>query len=112
MFRQVDADTLHAWIETGEDIRVVDVRNSNETANGVIAGAEMMPLHLLPSQADDMGTESKVVFYCQSGARSAQACSFMAARMASSLFFNLQGGVEAWSRSGRSLTGPILAEQS
>jgi rhodanese-related sulfurtransferase len=45
------------------------------------------------------------VIYCQSGARSAQACMWLGERdFAQS--YNLQGGVVAWLRDGRSLTAP------
>jgi rhodanese-related sulfurtransferase len=99
-FNEVDATTLAQWLAAGERVRLVDVRTPGETARGVIEGAELIPLHLLPLQAASTDGAAKTVFYCQSGARSAQACMFMAQRGDAEVY-NLQGGIVAWARSGQ-----------
>jgi rhodanese-related sulfurtransferase len=46
-----------------------------------------------------------VVIYCRSGARSAQACAFMASKGYGNMH-NLAGGIMAWARSGNALSRP------
>ena len=106
-FNEVDAATLAQWIAAGEPVQVVDVRTPGETARGVIEGAELLPLHLLPLQASVGNGRTKTVFYCQSGARSAQACMFMTQKGDTEVY-NLQGGILAWVRSGLALVAPDL----
>lgn len=104
-FHEVDAATLRQWLENGERFRLVDVRTPAEMSRGVIDGAELMPLHLVPVRATEFSAGERVVFYCQSGARSAQACAFMAQRGLEDVY-NLRGGIVAWAASGAQLAVP------
>ena len=91
-------------MQSGGNFRLIDVRSDAEVARGLIQGALHIPLHLLPPKAGEWDNETLTVFYCQSGARSAQACTFFAGKGFSKLY-HLQGGVNAWVRSGLPLTG-------
>ncbi len=104
-FNEVDVVTLAQWAESGRGVRLIDVRTPAETARGVIGGAELLPLHLLPLKSNEIAGDEKVIFYCQSGARSAQACMFMA-QQGNSEVYNLQGGIMAWVASGQPVIEP------
>lgn len=104
-FHETDAATLKQWLESGERVRLVDVRTPAEMSRGVIDGAELMPLHLVPVRAAEFTPGERVVFYCQSGARSAQACAFMAQRGLEDVY-NLRGGIMGWVASGAQLSVP------
>ena len=97
--KEMDVDTLDA---SKEGIHLIDVRTEGEVARGVIGGAIHIPLHLLPLRADEIPQDKPVVIYCNSGARSAQACAFMNAKGFSNMH-NLAGGMMAWARSGKPL---------
>jgi rhodanese-related sulfurtransferase len=98
--KELDVETL----EAGKDqIHLIDVRTEGEVSRGVIDGAIHIPLHLLPLRAADIPQNKPVVIYCNSGARSAQACAFMAAKGFDNMH-NLSGGIMAWARSGKPLT--------
>ncbi len=84
-------------------IALIDVRTPAEVARGAIAGAKNIPLHLLPMAERDLSKECQMVFYCQTGARSAQACAFLAARGWKNIY-NLRGGIMAWLHSGKPAT--------
>ncbi len=105
--RELNADELADWLSRGENIRLIDVRTPAEVARGVIPEAQNLPLHLLPLQVNDLPADPKVVFYCRSGARSAQACLFMGTRGRGEVF-NLRGGIIAWLRSGLPVATPEL----
>jgi len=82
-----------------EQVLLVDVRNDDEVARGIIAGAKHIPLHLLPIHVSELPDDKPIVFYCHSGIRSAHACTFLANQGHEGLF-NLQGGVIAWGKAG------------
>jgi rhodanese-related sulfurtransferase len=102
-FKEVDPDFL-----SGADkdaIQVVDIRTEAEVSRGVIDGAIHIPMHLLPVKAQDLPQDKPVVLYCHSGARSAQACAFMASKGFNNMH-NLTGGILAWARSGKPIALP------
>ncbi len=101
--REITPAELQA-MQSGENLRLIDVRSDAETARGMIQGALHIPLQLLPPKAGEWDSATPTVFYCQSGARSAQACAFFAGKGFNKVY-NLQGGVNAWVKSGLPLTG-------
>jgi len=98
----ISAADLADKLAAGESLLLVDVRGMPETAQGVIAGAHLLPLHLVPMNVDKLRGHDRVVLYCHSGARSAQACYFLAAQGVSGLM-NLDGGVMSWVVTGNRL---------
>jgi rhodanese-related sulfurtransferase len=99
--KEVDVHGLHG-LRAESPVLLVDVRTETEVARGMIDGAVHVPLHLLPIKMEEMDHDTPIVLYCHSGARSAQACAFMASRGFDNVF-NLQGGILAWVRSGLDL---------
>lgn len=100
-FKNIDSATLRSLTAT-ETITLIDVRSEEEAIRGIIHGAIHIPLHLLPLRAHELEGENPLIFYCHSGVRSAQACSFMASQGRENLF-NLQGGVLGWGAAGFAL---------
>ncbi|MCW8983544.1 MAG: rhodanese-like domain-containing protein [Gammaproteobacteria bacterium] len=96
---EIDVHELHNMISS-DDVLLVDVRSHAEVTQGAIPGASHLPLHLLPLQLDQLPRDKKIVFYCRTGARSAQACLY-AANQGSDNVINLRGGIVAWVREGR-----------
>lgn len=105
---EIDAAGLRTLIDSGESIRLIDVRSSAEYNQGIIEGGEFMPLHTLPMKLNDLPKDQKVVFYCRSGARSAQACMF-ASQNAGIDAINLRGGIISWYQSGYAVTAPTAS---
>lgn len=105
-FKEVDPAYVAELAAKGAHL--IDVRTEAEVAQGVIDGAIHIPLHLLPLRAADIPQDKPVVIYCRSGARSAQACAFMASKGFSNMH-NLSGGIMAWARSGHALSAPRTA---
>lgn len=97
---QVSPADLQARLEGGEQIVIIDVREPNEWAAGLIPGAHPVPRGVLESQVDGrLPLDATVVLYCAGGGRSA-----LAARSLQEMGFsgieNLDGGFDAWARSG------------
>jgi rhodanese-related sulfurtransferase len=87
------------------EVLLVDVRGPSETSRGIIKGAKLVPLHLVPLSIDQFKSDKDIVIYCHSGARSAQACHFLAGQGLTGLY-NLEGGVMYWAGSGLPLVAP------
>jgi rhodanese-related sulfurtransferase len=100
-FKEVDVQGLDELLAKS-GCMLIDVRTDAEVSRGAIAGAIHLPLHLLPLKVQDLPADKSVVFYCQSGGRSAQASAFAASKGLTDVY-NLQGGIMAWIRSGRPL---------
>jgi rhodanese-related sulfurtransferase len=104
MFKQIDPAELSRIQETGP-VLLLDVRTDAEFARGYIAGAQHIPLHLLPVRSGELKPDVPTVVYCQSGGRSAQACAWLAEQGFAEVA-NLQGGIGAWLREGRPVVVP------
>ena len=93
-YKNITAAELKSMLLLGE-LRLVDVRTDAEITQGKIPQGEPLPLHLIPLNLGKMDKCAKTVFYCRSGARSAQAAAFVAANGFTDVY-NLQGGIIAW----------------
>ena len=103
-FAAIDTLRLQDMKRNG-DIVLVDVRTDLEVSRGVIPGARHIPLHLLPARFEEIERARPVVFYCQSGARSAQASAFLNAKGWPEVY-NLAGGINAWIGNGMPVAAP------
>lgn len=104
--QEIDSAALEHQLRADPDrYRLVDVRGPAEWPQGIIEGAELLPLHLLPLQAGQWRDPRPILFYCRSGARSAQACAWMMAQGQGAVV-NLRGGVLDWVRHGLPLVPP------
>lgn len=106
---EVGVAELAEMISAG-DVEVVDVRRDYEYEAGHIPGARHIELNVLPANADSIGKEKPVVFYCRSGNRSGMAAE--AFGQAGYDAHNLEGGIIAWVDTENSLEpdGGIVAE--
>jgi rhodanese-related sulfurtransferase len=82
-----------------QPLLLVDVRNDDEVARGIIPSAVHIPLAMLPVQYEPLTKVENIVFYCHSGVRSAHAAAFAASKGCKNVY-NLIGGVLAWGKAG------------
>jgi rhodanese-related sulfurtransferase len=76
------------------EIELIDVREPYEHEAGRIADSRHVPFASLSREADSVGRDRPVVFYCRSGARSAVAT--QAFRASGFDAHNMTGGLLAW----------------
>jgi sulfur-carrier protein adenylyltransferase/sulfurtransferase len=105
--REVDAAGLRARLDSREPLRLIDIREPDEWAEGHIPGAELIPRGHLEFRIDERVPErdTPVVLYCSLGLRSAlsaQALQEMGYHRVESLF----GGFNAWKADGHPLVVP------
>ncbi|MDA8421040.1 MAG: rhodanese-like domain-containing protein [Pseudomonadota bacterium] len=109
-FDELEVSELQGLLQAAErGIDLIDVRTPAEVARGAIPGARNIPLHLLPVRERELDAAQRVILYCQTGARSAQACAFLAARGRRNVY-NLRGGIRAWLHSGQPAAAVETAE--
>src|SRR5262249_44737373 len=76
---------------------LLDVREPWEIATASIAGCVSIPMRDIPARGEELGAEAQTVCTCHHGARSANVAMFLESRGFTKMF-NLQGGIDAWSR--------------
>jgi hydroxyacylglutathione hydrolase len=76
---RVSASELEAWRRDAPDLQIVDVRNPNECAAGVIEGSVNLPLPNLLDRLGEIDPARPTVVYCAGGYRSATAASLLRA---------------------------------
>lgn len=103
-YSEVEANELSDLLTEGK-VLLVDVRNDDEIARGMIAGAMHIQLSMLPLEHEKLVKAESVVFYCHSGIRSAHAADFAVAKGIRGVY-NLVGGIVAWAKTGHHLTPP------
>lgn len=94
MIQNITAKELVARLESGEKLRLVDVRTPVEFNRGHVPEAVNVPLGSFNGSIPDISAEETVVMMCQHGMRSKAACRQVEG--AYSNLFNLVGGYPAW----------------
>ena len=75
---------------------VIDVRTPQETAQGILPGAVLIPVDELEARLNEVPkVAGPTLIYCAGGARSAAACEFLSNEGYDSLH-NLEGGFSSW----------------
>lgn len=80
--------------------RLIDVREPDEYSSGHVPGAISVPLGQVPDRVEECCEAGRTTYMiCRSGARSANACEFLADKGFD--IVNVVGGTMAWMASGR-----------
>ena len=97
--QNISPNELQQRLDAGEQIQLIDVRETPEFAAGRLVGAQLVPLSEIEKRAPEFDQSRPVVLICRSGNRAAQARD----RLARLGFDNLacvEGGLEAWEAAG------------
>jgi rhodanese-related sulfurtransferase len=84
------------------DAYVLDVREADEWAAGHPPGAYHLPMMQVPMRLAEIPQDADLVVACRVGARSAQVVAYLRANGWDNAR-NLDGGLVAWARAGRTL---------
>lgn len=86
---------------------IIDVRTSEEIAEGKIAGALEMDYFLpsFQSQVDELPKDKEIFIYCAVGSRSREVAE-MLLEQGFTKVYHLSGGIQAWAQNGL----PIVQE--
>ena len=104
MIDSITVDQLYPrWLvarEKSRPIEVIDVRSPDEYRKIHLPGAKLMPLSTLMARANEIAKEGDVFLICHSGARSAQAITYLEQQLEFDNLINVDGGTVAWANSG------------
>lgn len=84
---------------------IVDIREPDERASGVIPGAQHVPLSALPETALSAPADQPVIYHCRSGRRTLTNFDRLRDKAAGSQVYVIEGGIEAWAEDGLPVAG-------
>lgn len=95
--KEVTVHELQELIDQGADFQLIDVREPYEYAIANLDG-ELIPLGSVSASAHKFSRNKKVIVYCRSGVRSANAIRELENLFGFENLYNLKGGILAWSK--------------
>ena len=91
---EMQVEELKRRLDAGDDLFVLDVRESHEYQICNLNGY-LIPLNELPKRINELDSSREIVAHCKMGGRSAKAVAFL--RQAGfQKVHNLKGGITAW----------------
>lgn len=104
-------ETVHERLERGDEVRVLDVREQEEVATGVIPGAAHLGRAHFESRVEDVipDKDAPVIVYCGSGVRSVFAAKTMK-DFGYSHVESMAGGITRWKDLGYDLKVPRVLD--
>lgn len=102
-YNSVSAEEAYKLIKNRSHT-LIDVRSVSEFSSGKIKGSKNIPLPSLASKIVELAQyqEKPILIICQSGMRSASACSQLSSKGFIDVT-NLSGGIGAWQSAGKKL---------
>ncbi|GAB3047344.1 rhodanese-like domain-containing protein [Virgibacillus ainsalahensis] len=75
--KEITPAELEEQMKKDDNLVVVDVREDEEVAQGIIENAKHIPLGEIPHAKDELDKDKEYVFVCRSGGRSMKAASYL-----------------------------------
>lgn len=100
-YSEIEANDLFNMM-ANQSLLLIDVRNDEEVARGIIPSAVHIPLAMLPVRFESLPKIENIVFYCHSGIRSEHAAAFASSKGCKNVY-NLSGGILAWNKAAHQL---------
>jgi rhodanese-related sulfurtransferase len=112
MAKQIDAETLREWLDTGRPVTVLDIRTDDDRAQWAIPGSIHLNVYDAlrtgepgPLAEADLPSEAPVVAVCSAGRVSQTAADVLARRGFDAQ--SLTGGMKAWSLAWNTAEVPL-----
>jgi len=93
----ITASELAIRIQSGNGLKIIDVREPHELEISKIPNTELIPLGQLASRMSELDSADDIVLICKSGTRSTRALEILHSAGFRKMK-NLQGGINAWAR--------------
>lgn len=94
MMKEITTNEIALKLNNGESINIIDVREDDEVAMGIIPTAKHIPLGQLGERVKELNKEDHYYIVCHSGGRSSMACQVLEANGYN--VTNIAGGMLAW----------------
>ena len=92
--KEITPINVNAKLENGEALNLIDVREADEVAEGMIPGAVHIPLGDVEARAGELDKARAYIMICRSGGRSGRATELLEAEGYD--VTNMTGGMLAW----------------
>ncbi|MEH7437605.1 rhodanese-like domain-containing protein [Neobacillus drentensis] len=73
----ITPEELQKKLEAGEKVELVDVREDEEVAGGMIPGAKHIRMGDIPANLDYFDKDKEYIMICRSSARSGNVCHYL-----------------------------------
>ena len=84
-------------MDSGEEVRLIDVRELFEVRQSSIAGAEVIPMREIPNTLASLEDEEKpIIVFCHHGMRSLQVVGWLREHGVENCL-SMAGGIDRWS---------------
>ncbi|MCI2254275.1 rhodanese-like domain-containing protein [Domibacillus sp. PGB-M46] len=77
MIPTITAEEVRQKLENGETLALIDVREEDEVAEGMIPEAEHIVMGTIPGELDRLDPETDYIIVCRSGVRSENVARFL-----------------------------------
>jgi rhodanese-related sulfurtransferase len=81
-------------IAKGDNLELIDVREDEEVAFGIVPGAKHIPMGEIPARMDEFSQDKEYIFICRSGRRSENVCYYLQEQGYKCV--NMIGGMLEW----------------
>ncbi|WP_141433756.1 rhodanese-like domain-containing protein [Bacillus sp. 03113] len=90
----ITTEELQRKLESGEKLELIDVREVEEVAQGMIPEAKHIPMGEIPNYLDSFDKSKEYIFICRSGMRSENVCYYLQDK--GFKVRNMAGGMLEW----------------
>jgi rhodanese-related sulfurtransferase len=95
-YAEIGPRQLLQWLEEGQPMRLIDVREPDEWEICRLPRAELRPLEEIATWAQGLDRSERLVVYCHHGIRSLYAALYLSGRGFTDVV-NVRGGLDAYS---------------
>jgi len=95
--QDISVEELHNKLNNGDNITIVDVRETFELQISRLENAVHIPVNEIPSRLNELESADELVILCRTGIRSAQICQFLVNQNFKNVK-NVIGGINDWGR--------------
>lgn len=93
-FQTITPDEVKEKLAQGDKLHLIDVREDDEVAEGMIAEAKHIPMGEIPEKLDQFDKNNEYIIVCRSGGRSGRVCQFLHEN--GYKVVNMEGGMLNW----------------
>ncbi|MET3729872.1 rhodanese-related sulfurtransferase [Fictibacillus halophilus] len=93
-FNTIEPKEVERLLESDNTLNIIDVRENDEVAQGIIPTATHIPLGEIRKRMNELELNKEYVVVCRSGKRSEKACTILASNQFKVI--NMTGGMLSW----------------
>ncbi|ANC75860.1 rhodanese [Fictibacillus phosphorivorans] len=92
--KTIEPKEVERLLESDNPLNIIDVRENDEVAQGMIPTATHIPLGEMPERTHELDLNKEYIMVCRSGKRSEKACAILASNQFNVV--NMSGGMLSW----------------